>query len=108
MGPAPTTASSARGVLWDLDGTLVDSGDYHWRAWRDVMARAGVQITHAQFLESFGQKNDRILRGWLGPGATPEVVRRIGDEKEAEYRRLAREFGLTPQPGAREWVRRLR
>ncbi len=25
-------------VLWDLDGTLVDSRDLHWLAWREVLA----------------------------------------------------------------------
>jgi HAD superfamily hydrolase (TIGR01509 family) len=96
-----------RAVLWDLDGTLADSGDYHWRAWRDVMAAEGAPITYEQFLASFGLKNDRILRGWLGDAITAERIERIGDAKEAEYRRLAQEGGLEPLPGAAEWVGRL-
>ena len=24
-------------VLWDLDGTLVDSEEYHWRSWKDTL-----------------------------------------------------------------------
>ncbi len=108
MGRVPTTASSPRGVLWDLDGTLVDSGDYHWQSWRAVMGAAGVDVTRDLFQASFGQKNDRILRDWLGPDATMDDIRRLGDAKEAEYRRLARAGGLTALPGAREWVARLR
>ena len=108
MGRVPTTASSPRGVLWDLDGTLVDSGDYHWQSWRAVMGAAGVDVTRERFQASFGQKNDRILRDWLGPGATLDDIRRLGDAKEAEYRRLARAGGLTALPGAPEWVSRLR
>lgn len=96
-----------RAVLWDLDGTLVDSAEYHWLSWRDTMAAEGLSITYEQFLESFGQKNDRILRAWLGAEADAERVTRIGDAKEEEYRRLARERGLTPLPGAREWAERL-
>jgi HAD superfamily hydrolase (TIGR01509 family) len=96
-----------RAVLWDLDGTLVDSAEFHWLSWRDTMAAEGITITYQQFLESFGQKNDRILPGWLGPGADAERIRRIGDAKEAEYRRLAGVHGLTPLPGASAWVRRL-
>lgn len=96
-----------RAVLWDLDGTLVDSAGYHWRAWRDTLAAEGVTISHPQFLESFGQKNDRILRAWLGAGASTDTIQRIGDAKEAEYRRLAVVHGLTPLPGAAEWVARL-
>ena len=96
-----------RAVLWDLDGTLVDSGDYHWRAWRDTMKPEGVELTYEQFLDSFGQKNDRILTAWMGGAATPDVIRRVGDAKEALYRQLAASEGLAPLPGAAEWIERL-
>ena len=35
-----------RAVLWDMDGTLVDSAEYHWQAWRDSMSREGFPVTH--------------------------------------------------------------
>ena len=94
-------------VLWDLDGTLVDSAELHWVSWRDTLAAQGIEISYQQFLDSFGQKNDRILPGWLGPSATAERIRAVGRAKEAEYRRLAAVHGLTPLPGAADWVHRL-
>ncbi len=95
-------------VLWDLDGTLVDSTDYHWQSWRTTLEPEAVSLSYEQFLGGFGQKNDRILRGWLGEGAAAERIERIGDAKEVEYRRLVREGSLSPLPGAAEWVARLR
>jgi beta-phosphoglucomutase family hydrolase len=96
-----------RAILWDLDGTLVDSGDYHWRAWRDTMRAEGLEITYQQFLDSFGQKNDRILTHWFGGAAAAETITRVGDAKEALYRQLASLEGLTPLPGAAAWIVRL-
>jgi beta-phosphoglucomutase len=96
-----------RGVLWDLDGTLVDSAEFHWLSWRETMAAEGLEITYQQFLDSFGQKNDRVLALWLGRDASPETVRRIADAKEGGYRRLVEEHGLIPLPGAAEWIHRL-
>ena len=75
--------SGQRAVLWDLDGTLVDSAEFHWLSWRDTMAAEGVTITYEQFVASFGQKNDRILPGWLGGAASADRIRRIGNAKEA-------------------------
>ena len=94
-----------RAVLWDMDGTLIDSAEYHWQAWRDTMAREGVPITREQFLANFGQRNDTILRQWLGEKVTPEVIERIGDAKEALYRQHVRQQGIQPLPGVAEWVR---
>lgn len=95
-----------RAVLWDLDGTIADSKDFHWRAWRDTMAADGVTISYEQFLLSFGQRNDAILGAWLA-GASVERVVRLGDAKEAAFRRLVAEEPLHPLPGALEWIERL-
>jgi len=95
-------------VLWDMDGTLVDSEEYHWLSWRDTMAAEGIPITHDQFVITFGQRNDSILPRWLGADAMADRIQRVGDAKEELYRRLVRESGLAPLPGAAEWVRRLR
>lgn len=94
-------------VLWDMDGTLVDSEEYHWISWRDTMAAHSAPVTRQQFLETFGQRNDAILPRWLGREAPGELIRQIGDAKEELYRKLVREGSLAPLPGAAEWVRRL-
>ena len=95
-------------VLWDLDGTLIDSEEYHWLSWRDTMAAEGLPITRAQFLATFGLRNDEILPRWLPNDAPPDRIQRISLAKEALYRKLVREGGLDPLPGAAEWVGRLR
>jgi len=96
-----------RAVLWDLDGTLADSRDFHWRAWHETMRGAGVEISEAQFAAGFGQRNDAILTAWLGAAATPARIREIGDAKEARYRQYIEREGIVPLPGAAAWVRRL-
>jgi HAD superfamily hydrolase (TIGR01509 family) len=96
-----------RAVLWDMDGTLIDSEELHWISWRDTMAAEGVVITREQFLASFGQRNDSILPRWLGVAATPERMARIANTKEELYRQLIRERGISPLPGVADWVHRL-
>jgi HAD superfamily hydrolase (TIGR01509 family) len=107
-GREDVTESKARAVLWDLDGTLVDSEALHWLSWRDTLRAEGIELSYEQFLASFGQRNDRILPTWLGADADASRMRRISDDKEAEYRRLAEVHGLAPLPGAREWLSALK
>ena len=97
-----------RAVLWDLDGTLVDSEESHWQAWRETMAGEGVALSYQEFRSTFGQRNDTILRKWLGDDVDAGRMTRIGDAKEEHYRRLVRAGGVAMLPGAAEWVRSLR
>ena len=99
--------SIVRAVLWDMDGTLIDSEEFHWISWRDTMANEGIPITREQFLASFGQRDDSIIPRWLGVASTPERVEKISSAKEELYRDLIRRHGMKPLPGVRTWLHRL-
>jgi HAD superfamily hydrolase (TIGR01509 family) len=94
-------------VSWDLDGTLVDSEQYHWRAWKETLDRERVSFTYQDLLASFGQRNDTILSNWLGTAVSAADIQRIGDAQEERNRALVRQEGLAPLPGAAEWIERL-
>ncbi len=104
-GNEPTSA--VRAVLWDMDGTLIDSEEFHWIAWRDTMQKEGIPITRKQFLATFGQRNDAIIPQWLGTAATPERIKGIAAAKEHLYRDLVRKHGMRPLPGVATWLDRL-
>jgi beta-phosphoglucomutase len=108
LPPVPTRAGGPGGVLWDLDGTLVDSAGHHWVAWRDTLAAEGRRVRPSDFANTFGKRNDEILRELFGDGIAPDWIERVSETKEQTYRRLLRERGLEPLPGALAWLRRLR
>lgn len=96
-----------KAVLWDLDGTIVDSAELHWLAFQETMAAESFELTYAEFVSFFGWKNDRILRRLLGEDADAERITRLGDDKEVCFRRLAATHGIQALPGAAEWIARL-
>jgi beta-phosphoglucomutase len=97
-----------RAVLWDVDGTLIDSAEYHWLTWRDALADEGFMLTRERFEATFGQRNDEILRGYFGSDMAATEIKRIGDAKEARYRELVRTRGIEPLRGVRRWLEKLR
>lgn len=99
--------ASTWAVLWDMDGTLIDSRAHHWRAWDATMRAEGAPVTYMQFAETFGQRNDTILRGWLGGDVAAATIARIGDAKESHYRDLVAHEGITLLPGVDAWLNRL-
>jgi HAD superfamily hydrolase (TIGR01509 family) len=94
-------------VLWDLDGTLVDSAPYHWVAWRDTLAGEGRPVQPGDFAATFGKRNDEILHQLFGPEIALDWIERVSEAKEQAYRRLLREQGLEAAPGALDWLARL-
>lgn len=97
-----------RAVLWDMDGTLLDSADYHWRAWRETLAVEGFELTRELFAESFGRRNDATLRAYFGEEFPLSEVERIGAIKEARYRDMVRTCGVELLPGVGRWLERLK
>ena len=99
-----------RAAIFDLDGTLVDSFDAHWRSWRDMCARHGVALTRERFVRSFGMRNDRIIElYWREDGKEPPAADRAAahaDEKEALYRAMVAE-AFPAMAGGRELLARL-
>jgi beta-phosphoglucomutase len=91
-----------------MDGTIVDSADYHSEAWRAIMSPRGVDLTDEMFRSTFGQRNDTILRIWMGDNITPATIREISDLKEARYRELVAERGIALLFGIAERIAQLR
>jgi beta-phosphoglucomutase len=97
---------SAKGVLWDMDGVLVDTGEFHFRAWRDVLAEYDITFTREFHRETFGMNNVGILSRLLGDKLTPELQSEISERKEEQFRAAVRDHAK-PLPGVRTWLMRL-
>jgi HAD superfamily hydrolase (TIGR01509 family) len=100
--------NGVRAVLWDMDGTLVDTARFHLQAWRETLADLGIAVSHERFMLTFGRRNDAVIRDLVDPDATSAEIARIADLKEMRYRDLIRAHGVEPLPGFRDWLPRLR
>ena len=98
------TAEAPRAVLWDLDGTVLDSRGVHWDAWRSFADQQGRPMTYDFFSDTFGFRNEIILRRHFGPGLADDQMAQFDVEKERLYRALLLQAGLQPLPGVREWI----
>jgi beta-phosphoglucomutase len=97
---------SAMGILWDMDGVLVDTSEFHFQAWRDVLAEYGISFTREVHRRVFGMNNAGILSHVLGDKLTSELLTEIGDLKEERFRTAVRGHAR-PLPGVRVWLKRL-
>ncbi len=83
-----------RGLIFDCDGTLVDSMPLHWRAWDTVCQRHGIDFAEERFYAMGGVPSKKILgmlKAEQGLDFDPAQVSR---EKEEAYLPLMREVKL--------------
>jgi len=71
----------AQAILFDIDGTLVDSVDLHARAWQDAFAHFGKRIDVAAIRAQIGKGGDQLMQHFLDK----EELERRGEEID-EYR----------------------
>jgi beta-phosphoglucomutase len=80
---------TGKGVIFDLDGVLVDTSSYHFEAWRLWAHREGITMTQEQFRSSFGMQNYQIIPQLLGRDVSRDEIAEMSDWKEAKYRELS-------------------
>ena len=94
------------GVLWDMDGVLVDTGEFHYRSWEQILAEAGVPFDRGRFQAAFGKNNADTLAAFLGRTPDAELLRTVSERKERLFRQLIHGHAET-LPGVRLWLERL-
>jgi HAD superfamily hydrolase (TIGR01509 family) len=87
-----------QGILWDMDGVIVDTGELHYQTWVDVLARYGVSYTREQFQQYFGMNNVSVMKKLMGDHVSPELMKSIPAEKEEQFRKRV-DHSLKPYPG---------
>jgi beta-phosphoglucomutase len=88
-------------VIWDVDGTLVDTAQLHFDAWVRLSDELGKPFTKEHFAATFGRRNPEIIRYLYGEHHTDEEIAVLGERKENYYRGEAQK-GVDLLPGVKK------
>jgi beta-phosphoglucomutase len=89
------------GVIWDMDGTMVDTAELHFQAWSRLAHERGMPLTRPAFVATFGQRNPEVIRFMFGTHFSEQEIHELGQRKEAFYREAARQ-GVALLPGVEQ------
>lgn len=79
-----------RGVIFDMDGVLLDNVAFHLEAFRRFGEEQGRQLTREDVYRVFGRKNEDMFPSLLGRELSKGEVEQFEERKEAIYRELIR------------------
>ena len=79
-------------ILFDLDGTLVNTDPLHYKAWQEILRDYRLNIDEAFYTRRIsGRLNSVIIQDIL-PHLSLEEGQQLAEEKEARFRELAPEL----------------
>ncbi len=74
------------GVIFDVDGVLLDSYRMHFECWMSLAEEDGIVITESEFRSLFGRRGREIAREVWGPEFSEQQIVSIHRRKQALYR----------------------
>jgi HAD superfamily hydrolase (TIGR01509 family) len=94
-------------VIFDVDGTLIDTVDYHARSWLWAFARHGHDIPFEEIRTQIGKGGDQLMPVFLPPDELAHIGETLSEERDTffkdEYLPLVHAF-----PMVRELLERIR
>lgn len=96
-----------RAVLFDIDGTLLDSNEAHAHAWLDALRGHGIDVPYDLMRSKIGMGGDKVLEEVAGIDHESVQGKLITERRNAVFKALYLP-DTGPLPGARSLVERLR
>jgi HAD superfamily hydrolase (TIGR01509 family) len=93
-------------VLFDVDGTLIDSNDLHATAWRETFLHFGIDVPLEEIRQQIGKGGDNLIPALLPPDAAEQRQEEMEDFRSELFKRdyLPR---VVPFPGVRALFERI-
>jgi beta-phosphoglucomutase len=90
-------------IIWDLDGTLVDTKDFHFQSWHEAMLTVGINLDYQLFQQNFGRNNAEIIPIYLGYTPGKNFQTKLSDVKEDIFLSLVQGRSLLFE-GVKNWL----
>jgi HAD superfamily hydrolase (TIGR01509 family) len=95
-----------RGVILDVDGTLVDSNDAHACAWIEALAERGLTVPFNKVRKLIGMGGDKLLPAACGLSEDSPESKQVSQRRKEIFKSRYLP-SLRPFAGARELLRRM-
>jgi phosphoglycolate phosphatase-like HAD superfamily hydrolase len=84
-----TWTMALRGIIFDIDGTLVDTNPSHVEAWRRAFKDLGFDIPAARIKVEIGKGGDQLVPSILGQAAEERYGEALRRAQKAEFLKIA-------------------
>ena len=84
-------------LVFDMDGTLVDSELFHYESWKDILARHKVEkFPFVDFLAYVGTSDEKLAEDFIESERIPLSVEELVSQKRLIYLKMIPDIDLLP------------
>ncbi len=95
-------------VIFDMDGVLVDNGEFHYKAWKIFCEKYTIPFSKERFRKFFfGRTNQQVLSKLFKQQPETDEIKKWSEEKEKMYREIYAPY-IRPVPGLIELIHKLK
>lgn len=87
-----------KAIIFDMDGTLIDSTDADYQAWKRLFKEFNIDLTYEKYYPLLGKKSVDVISSQLN--LEGDEVKKALDKKMFFYRQVVEENGMKLIPGA--------
>ncbi|MEB3343343.1 HAD family phosphatase [Okeania sp.] len=91
-----------KAILFDLDGTIVNTDPFHYRIWKEILSNYGIEINEKSYKEKISGGTNPIIIKKLLPHLSNTEVEELADSKEAKFREIA--TNIEPLAGLLDFI----
>ncbi|MGQ4648186.1 HAD-IA family hydrolase [Lyngbya aestuarii] len=84
-------------ILFDLDGTLVNTDPVHYQVWQEVLRDYGIEIDEIFYKTRISGRLNSLIIADILPNLTLAESQQLAEKKESRFRELSQ--SLQPLPG---------
>ena len=84
------------GIIFDFDGTLIDTFDTHLRSWREAFESAGTTMNNDEFIKNFG-KSHKDFTFSINPSLTNYNIDKIIQIEKKLMKERSNQYTLFPE-----------
>ena len=81
------TQQTPSGIIFDVDGTLIDSVDLHAQAWQDAFREFGYEIAFEDILRQIGKGGDQLMPVFLDSSEPNRISEKLERFRTQVYQR---------------------
>jgi HAD superfamily hydrolase (TIGR01509 family) len=95
--------SGIEALVFDMDGTLVDSEHLHYKAWKKTLGRQNVEdFPYDEFVAYVGASNEQLAEDYIVSERIPVTVDELVGQKQLVYLEMI--AGIELLPGVRKTI----